>query len=158
MEDDALFASHRFGIIPGARLRFRSGAIDVGGFLKVPILIRAGGEDPRNDPNRPVDVPEYKLNSTVIEVVAGGSFFYGILASKLDIGLRAWAAALTSEFIEASLPGTTGPDKVQLELEPQVRGQFGPVRPAIGYLAPIGGRLGGDQATKGLRIDLGVVF
>jgi hypothetical protein len=158
MEDDALFAPHRFGIIPGARLRFRTAAMDVGAFLKVPILIRAGGEDPRNDPNRAADVPEYKLNSTVIEVVAGGSFFYGVVANKVDLGLRAWAVAMSADYIEATLPGSTASDKFQFVLEPQVRASFGPVRPAIGFIAPIGGRIGGDQAAKGLRIDLGVVF
>ena len=103
-------------------------------------------------------VPEYKLNSTVIEVVAGGSFFYGVLANKLDIGLRAWAAAMSAEFIDSALPGATGADKFQIVLEPQVRGSFGPVRPAIGFIAPLGGRIGGDKSANGLRIDLGVVF
>jgi hypothetical protein len=158
MEEDALFASHRFGIIPGARLRFRGTAIETGAFLKVPILIRAGGEDPRNTPSTDPNAPVYTLNSTVIEVVAGGSFYYGIVANKIDLGLRAWVAAMSAEFIDSKLPGATGPDKIQFVLEPQVRGSFGPVRPALGFIWPIGGRLGGDPAVKGLRIDLGVVF
>jgi hypothetical protein len=158
MEDDALFAPHRFGIIPGARLRFRTSSMDAGAFLKAPILIRAGGEDPRNDPNRLMGTPEYKLNSTVIEVVAGGSFFYGIVPSKIDIGLRAWAVAMSADYIDATLPGATAADKFQIVFEPQVRAAFGPVRPAIGFIAPVGGRIGGDQAAKGLRIDLGAVF
>jgi hypothetical protein len=155
MEDDALFAPHRFGITPGARLRFHSGALDTGAFLKVPILIRAGGEDPRPPA---MGHPDLKPNSTVIEVVAGGQIFYGVLADKIDIGLRAWAAAMSDEYIDATLPGGTAPDKFQFVLEPQVRGCFGPVRAALGFLWPIGGRLGGDKSSDGLRIDLGTVF
>src|SRR5260221_3482503 len=74
MEDDALFASHRFGIIPGARLRYRNSAVDTGAFLKVPILIRTGGEEPPAIP--PPGDPAFKINSTVIEVVAGRQLFF----------------------------------------------------------------------------------
>lgn len=155
MEDDALFASHRFGIIPAARLRYHNGAIDTGAFLKVPILILAGGEDPR-----PPEMghPVLTKNSTVIETVVGGQFFYGIVANKVDLGLRAWAAFMSGEFYDATLPGGTPPDKVQFVLEPQARGAFGPVRAGLGFILPIGGRLGGDHSADGLRIDLGAVF
>jgi hypothetical protein len=158
LEDDALFAPHRFGIIPAGRLRFRTASMDVGAFLKVPILIRAGGEDARNTFPLPAQTPEYKLNSTVIEVVAGGSFYYTVVANKVDLGLRAWATAMSAEYIDAALPGATAPDKFQFVLEPQVRASFGPVRPAVGFIWPIGGRIGGDKTANGLRIDLGVVF
>jgi hypothetical protein len=155
MEDDALFAPHRFGIIPGARLRFHSASIDTGAFLKVPILIRAGGEDPRPTV---AGHPDLKINSAVIETVVGGQFFYAVAANKIDLGLRAWVAFMSNEFIDATLPGGTPPDKLQFVLEPQARGSFGPMRVGLGFIWPIGGRLGGDTSADGLRIDLGAVF
>ena len=94
----------------------------------------------------------------MIEVVAGGQFFYGVVANKVDLGLRAWAAFMSNEFIDASLAGATPPDKVQFVLEPQARGSFGALRVGLGFILPIGGRLGGDESADGLRIDLGAAF
>jgi hypothetical protein len=155
-EEDALFAPHRFGIIPGAALRYRNGAIQTGAFTKIPILIRAGGSDPPK-PVVPTDT-NFTINSPVVEWVVGGDFHLGIMDNKLDFGARAWLTYLANEFIDATLPGGTTPDKLQFVLEPQVRAAFGSFRGGLGFLWPIGGRLGSDTQINGLRLDAGLVF
>jgi hypothetical protein len=156
MEEDALFAPHRFGMVPAASLQYQRGAILASGFAKIPIMIRAGGEDPRAPaPGQPVLA---KINSVVVEGVFGGSFRYALLHGRVDVGARAWLAYIASEFIDTNLDNATKPTKLQVVLEPSVRGAFGRVRAGLGFIWPVGGRLGSEQQIAGLRISAAYVF
>jgi hypothetical protein len=156
-EEDALFAPHRFGIIPKGSISYKEGAIDTGGFVKVPILIKAGGQPV--PPQRPGQAT-FTLNSTVIAGVIGGDFHYGFVENKIDIGTRAWIDIRSAEYYDIIYPGgnVTTPSKVQFVLEPQVRVAIGPVRGVVGFIWPLGGPLGGDQQVNGLRLSGAYVF
>jgi len=150
LEEDALFAAHRLGVVPGAALQYQRHAMIVGGFAKIPVMIRVGGEDPA--PVAPGVPATTTVNSVAVEGVLGGHFRYAVLQGKVDLGARAWIAYVASEFFETQLPGATTPSKLQLVLEPSVRGAFGRIRTGLGFIWPVGGRLGGDQQIDGLRL------
>jgi hypothetical protein len=156
LEEDALFSTHRLGIVPGARLEYQRSAISAGGFAKVPVLIRVGGEDP--PPVAEGQVQPFKINSVVVEGVAGGYFRYAILQGKIDFGLRAWVTYVANEPVDLELPGDTTPSKLQVALEPAVRGAFGRVRAGVGFIWPVGGRVAADQSIDGVRISAAYTF
>jgi hypothetical protein len=156
LEEDALFSSHRLGVVPGARLEYQRAAISAGGFAKLPVLIKVGGEDP---PPVAVDqVQPYKINSLVVEGVVGGYFRYAILDGKLDFGLRSWITYVASDPISIELPGASNPSKLQLALEPQVRAAFGRVRAGLGFILPVGGRVAADNSIDGVRLAAAYTF
>jgi hypothetical protein len=143
-EEDALFAPHRFGIVPRGAIGYRSGAIETGGFVKVPVLIKVGGGAV---PPQVTGQATFALNSTVIAGVVGGDFHYGFADNKIDVGSRAWFTVMSNDYYDVLYTGgsVTQPSKFQFVLEPQVRAHFGAVHAVLGFIWPLGGRLGGDQ-------------
>jgi len=98
-------------------------------------------------------MPDYNVRSAVIQWLVGGEIHFGLLENKLDLGTRAWTALLSNEYIDVLATALVPPTKFQFVLEPQVRAFFGPVRAGIGFIWPIGGRLGSDnQQVNGLRL------
>ena len=143
MEDDALFAPHRMSLVPKVSLRYASGGIATGGYVKMPLMIRVGGGDPSQPPANPSE--DYTINSFVFQGVVGGDFRIDVSKNKVDIGTKAWLTFMTPEYITRNLDGSTPPSKVQFALEPQVRAAFGPLKTAFGVILPIGGRLAGPD-------------
>jgi hypothetical protein len=156
LEEDALFATHRLGIVPNARLEYQRSAISAGGFAKIPVLIRVGGEDPA--PPAPGESPTAKVNSVVVEGVVGGYFRYAILQGKLDLGIRAWLAYVANEPFDITLAGAATPSKLQLAIEPGVRAAFGHVRAGLAFIAPIGGRVAANNSIDGVRVTAAYTF
>ena len=155
LEEDALFAPHRLSLVPRVGLRYAAGGMSTGGFVKLPLMLRMGGNDP---PSPPIaGDSDYAIKSVVFEAIVGGDIHVDISRNKFDIGARAWATWMSSEFVERLLPGSTAPPRLQLNLEPQVRGMFGPLKAVLGFIWPIAGRLGSDsQHVYGIR--LGAVY
>jgi hypothetical protein len=153
LEEDALFAPHRLSLVPRLSLRYAEGGIAAGGFVKLPLMLRIGGQD--------VPVPsseeggsDYALKSVVFEAVVGGDFRVDIQRNKFDIGTRAWITWMSSEFVQRILANTTAPDRLQINVEPQLRAMFGQLKATAGVIIPIAGRLsGGDlQHAVGFRL------
>jgi hypothetical protein len=158
LEEDALFAPHRFGIVPKGEIQYRSGSIDTNGFVKVPVLVKTGGEPV--PPFVTGDNETFAINSTVIMGVVGGGFHYGFLDNKIDVGSRAWFTVMSNDYYDIIYTGgdVTAPSKFQFVLEPQVRAHLGSLHALLGYIWPIGGRLGGDQQASGVRLGAAYVF
>jgi len=156
LEDDALFAPHRLGVIPAVRLEYQRGPIITGGFLKVPLMFRVGGEDP--PPPAAGQSQTLSITGTVVEGVLGGLFRYAILDGKMDLGARAWIAYVANEFIKNDIPNLTQPSKFQFVLEPEVRAAFGKFRAGLGFVWPMGGRVGGDTKMDGFRLLAAYTF
>jgi hypothetical protein len=156
LEEDALFAPHRLGIVPKGSIRYKSGSIDTDGFVKVPVLIKVGG----NDVPPQTGQSTFALNSTVIMGIVGGGFHLGFADNKIDVGSRAWLAVNSNDYYDILYNGggVTQPSKVQFVLEPQVRANIGSVKAVLGFIWPLGGRLGGDQQVNGLRLSGAYVF
>ncbi|MET0593867.1 MAG: hypothetical protein ABW133_14285 [Polyangiaceae bacterium] len=153
MEDDAFFAPHRLSLVPKVSLRYASGGIATGGYVKIPLMVRMGGGDPSQPP--PSDDQNYTINSFVFQTVVGGDFRIDISKNKVDIGTKAWLTFMTPEYVTRNLDGSTPPSKVQFALEPQVRAAFGNLKTAFGVILPIGGRLAGPDLhhTYGFRLS-----
>lgn len=148
-EDNALFATHRFGVVPGVGLAYARGAMQLGAFTKYELTFKAGG----------ADAPAGVKQNTGMTWVTGGSFFYEVLPEMLSVGTRAWLAQIVTEEVEVPLgPGEAAPSKTQFVLEPGVTAKIKMLRPSLGYLWPIGGRLGGDVKMSGLRLAIAAVF
>jgi hypothetical protein len=107
-----------------------------------------------------VDVPDsgsYKLNGFALREVTtlGGTYNFldkPLIYAGLDFALI-WTPIETYEF--ESTQDVTPPSSVQAVLEPKVGARFGKVAPSVGYVAPLGGRLGGgDIGGVRLRVDV----
>lgn len=155
LEEDALFAPHRMGFVPRTGLAYDNDAIHTDVFLKIPILVRTGGQPP-DQPNLNNNFAPPKRHNVVIETVLGGEFFYDIIGNNVDLGLRAW---WTQVWIEPfSVGAGNGFPKTQIAIEPGAHLKVGQIRGGLGFIWPIGGRVGGDFAMKGIRISAGYVF
>jgi len=156
MEEDALYTPHRFGIIPKISLEYRSDSMQTGAFFKLPILLKAGGA---SAPPQTTNVSA-AINSTIISGVLGGDFHLALYQDKIDIGTRAWMALISNDPYDLiySGGGVTPPSKFQFVLEPQARAAFGPLRVVLGFIWPLGSRLGGDQTVNGLRLMVAYLF
>ena len=74
------------------------------------------------------------------------------MSAGLDLAV-VWTPLQTFVFENAN--GNSGrPTTVQAVLEPKVAARFGRLAPSIGYIAPLGGRLGkADDGGVRLRVD-----
>src|SRR5262249_50372207 len=117
---------------------------------------RAGGEDvPPQIPGQTT----FAINSTVIGVV-GGDFHYGLFDNKVDVGARAWTVLMSSEYYDIIYTGggVVEPSRFQFVLEPQVGARIGSLHAVLGFIWPLGGRLGSDQQVNGLRLTGAYAF
>jgi hypothetical protein len=105
----------------------------------------------------PPDSGSYKLNAFALREVTtiGGTYNFldkPLIYAGLDFALI-WTPIETFEF--ESSQDVTAPSSVQAVLEPKVGARFGKVAPSVGYIAPLGGRLGsGDIGGVRLRVDV----
>ena len=152
-EDDALFSPHRFGLVPRIGIEHEKEGVELGAYTKAELLFKAGGEA------LPAELSDtVKQNSLAAVWVTGGEAFYYVWGERIGIGTRAWLAVLAKEAVEVvqKTAQDETPSKVQAALEPTIRGHFGRLRAGIGYIAPLGGQLGGNIA--GLRLGVGAQF
>ena len=150
LEDDALYATHRFGIVPKVAIERVRHRYSVGAYEKLELGVRAGGVDPRPDDHA-------KINALAVTNVVEAHGWFGVLPERLEIGLRAWVTAFVKDEITRDTL-VNEPSKAQFVLEPGVRFRYDWVRLGLGYLAPIGGRLSGDTGISGLRLTAGGAF
>jgi hypothetical protein len=115
--------------------------------------------------NHDVKVPDvespgigtYKSNAFALREVTTLGGTYDILSSPafwagLDLSLI-WSPIQTLDFEPAQ--DVNKPSSVQAVLEPRVGVRFKRFAPSIGYVAPLGGRLG-DAGVGGVRLHLDV--
>lgn len=159
-EENALFASKRFGVAPAVGLTYDRDALHATVGTRLEIMVRAGGEEPYK-----IDAaqPQPELRDPITSWVTGGSVVYDFLGGKVSPGLRTWLAVNTTPVAV----GTRDYSGAQLVIEPEVQGRLPlnaagsfAVRATLGYLLPVGGRLGGadDASVSGLRIKASLLF
>lgn len=141
-EENALFATHRLGIIPRVGLDYERGSILTGAYTKLELGVKIGGEAPPGGGN---------LAGLTTDWVTGAQFFYEI--GQFQLGARAWLAVLLKEAVNDDALS-----KAQFAVEPAARAKFGPARLGLSYIAPIGGRLSGDTSFGGIRLLIGAEF
>ena len=109
-------------------------------------------EDPPNDGT-------YKLNSFALREVTtlGGSYNFlakPVVYAALDLAI-VWTPIQT--FVFDSDVNDATPTTIQAVLEPRVGARFGKISPSVGYIAPLGGRLG-DAGDGGVRLRVDALF
>lgn len=155
-EDNALFASKRWGIGPSVGVTYDFAGADKPAHFalgtKVEIMPRAGGTDA---------AAPFQLASVLTDWVTGASFFYDFLGGKLTPGLRAWLAVASQPVSRE----TINPNGAQFVLEPDVMGKLplgkdAKLAAGIGYVKPIAGPIGGRDGASmsGLRIKAELQF
>ncbi len=98
----------------------------------------------------------YKINAFAMREVTtlGGSYNFlssPLLYAGLDLAVI-WSPI--QSFVFNATPAAATPSTVQAVLEPRIGARFGAISPSVGYIAPLGGRLGGaDDGGVRLRID-----
>lgn len=161
-EDNALFAPKRISLTPGAGLTYDHGSAHVALGTKLELMIKAGGNDPKDAGMKSVTVlsPQVELHSPVTNWVTAASFFYDLFGGKLTPGLRAWLAVNSAPITDATID-YSGPQFV-LEPDLMTRIPLGKValHGGVGGILPIGGHLGGGDGGSigGLRLRLGLAF
>jgi hypothetical protein len=148
--EDELFAPHRAGVVPSIGVEFRPGAAELGASVKVPLLAREGG----HDPSRASGLTEAPL---AVEIIPAASGFYNVRAAHLALGASAYVVYFAVDEVRARRgePGRDEP-KAQPVVEPEARVTLHPLHLALGYIVPVGGRLGGrEQHAGGVRFALG---
>jgi hypothetical protein len=98
----------------------------------------------------------YKINAFAMREVTtlGGSYNFlsnPLIYAGLDLAII-WSPI--QSFVFNATPAAAKPTTVQAVLEPRIGARFGAISPSVGYIAPLGGRLGGaDDGGVRLRVD-----
>lgn len=148
--DQELYAMKRLPITPALLFTYRADRLRIGGELKVGVMPKIGGAI-TNPTTGTMTLPAVALNT-----VLGGSVSYEVF-DHAHLALAAWARYGFIEQVDYDGgAGVSNPSPFQLVAEPKILMQFGHVVPALGFVVPIGGQLGGD--IWGLRLHVDVIF
>jgi hypothetical protein len=150
--EDELFAPHHACAVPSLGLDYHRGAVELGGSVKVPLLARDGGVDPARESG-------LSESALAVEVIPAAYGFYDLPAAHLALGASAYAVYFAVDEIRSSRASARHDPKVQPVVEPEARLTLHPFRLALGYIVPVGGRLGvgtrEHERAGGLRLALG---
>jgi hypothetical protein len=156
--DSELFQPKRLPIVLGGGIHHDREDWELHGDLKLvllPALSTKVFDETEDVPNPGT----YKLNAFALREVTtvGGSYNFlsnPLIYAGLDLAVI-WTPIQTFVFNPDS--GAAKPSTVQAVLEPRVGARFGLVSPSIGYIAPLGGRLGAAD-DGGVRLNVSAFF
>jgi hypothetical protein len=132
-EDNALFAPHRFGIVPRFGLLYRSHGFSVEPYVKVENLVAA----------------QTTLSQSYVgDLVAGLRVGYWV-QKQFELALRGW--------VNVGFAGADADKTTAAGLEPLIVLRFGPVRPFAGVVIPLAGPPK-DASFVGVRLGLEASF
>jgi hypothetical protein len=148
--DQELYALKRLPITPALLFTYRADRLRLNGELKVGVMPKIGGTI-TSPTSGSMTLPSVALNTML-----GASASYEVF-EHAHVALAAWARYGFIEQVDYDAgSGVSTPSPFQFALEPKVLMQFGHVVPALGFVLPIGGQLGGN--IWGLRLHIDVVF
>lgn len=160
LEETALFAYGRFGLVPSVGATYDRGSLHLAGQTKLEMMFRTGGEDPSEAVHSSHALVE--LHDPAINWVTRASASYDFLDGKVSPGLRLWLAVAG----EPASKGTRDFSGAQFALEPGVTGKFPvtdtiAIRGGLSFILPVSGPVGGhyfSSSINGLRLQAGVLF
>jgi hypothetical protein len=157
-KDSELFQPKRLPIVLGGGIHHDREDWELHGDLKL-VLLPALSTKVFDETEDPPNAGTYKLNAFALREVTtiGGSYNFlssPLIYAGLDLAVI-WTPIQTFVFDAES--GAAKPSTVQAVLEPRVGARFGVVSPSIGYIAPLGGRLGGAD-DGGVRLNVSASF
>jgi len=156
--DSELFQPKRLPIVLGGGIHHDRQDWELHADLKL-VLLPALSTKVFDETEDPPNAGTYKLNAFALREVTtlGGSYNFldsPLLYAGLDLAL-VWTPIQT--FVFNATPDAAKPTTIQAVLEPRVGARFGAVSPSIGYIAPLGGRLGGAD-DGGVRLNVSAFF
>jgi hypothetical protein len=164
-EENALFASKRFGLTPSVAATYDKDALHLAARMKLDGIFRTGGNDPNPMIAEQANIVLHDPNTTFM-LQAQGS--YDFLDGRVSPGLRMWLSVFQEPVSSETATGSRDFSGAQFVLEPTVTGKFPitasgglAIRGAISYVLPIAGPLGdGDNGATigGLRLKVGLLF
>lgn len=155
-KDSELFQPERMPIVLGVGFRHERRDWELHADAKF-VLLPALDKTVANPQSEPPGTGTYVINSFAMREVTvfGASYNFldkPTLYGGLDLAL-VWTPIETFDFEPADK--TNKPSKLQAVLEPKIGVRFPIMTPSIGYVAPLGGRLG-DGDIGGVRLLLDV--
>lgn len=157
--DSELFQPKHLPIVVGAGIHHDRHDFELHGDLKFVLLpaLSTTVETPNSSDTANPGV--YKINAFALREVTtlGGSYNFlssPLVYAGLDLAI-VWTPIQT--FVFNATPASATPTTVQAVLEPRVGARFGAISPSIGYIAPLGGRLGG-ASDGGVRLRVDAFF
>jgi len=155
--DGELFVAQHLPIVPFVGVVYEGENLDLDAYTK--LMLAPNLSTKISQPNEPTGLGTYEAQGMALRSVTGGGAAYWFLDSpRLSAGLDAWFAINAIEPVTfESASGATGPSAFQFVIEPRIAAMFGPVRPSVGYIKPIGGRLS-DAGAQGIRLRLDIGF
>jgi hypothetical protein len=154
--DSELFQPKRLPIVLGGGIRHERSAWEVHANAKFVLLPALSSDVSAPQLDLQPGTGEYKVNGFAMREVTTIGGTYNFLDSPvfwggLDLAVI-WTPIETFDF-EAVNPAE--PSSVQAVLEPRVGVRFSRFEPSVGYIAPLGGRLGSAD-VGGIRLHLDV--
>jgi hypothetical protein len=154
--DSELFQPKRLPIILGGGVRHERKDWELHADLKFVFLPALGTKvySPNNDMRGTYERSGFALREVT---TLGGSYNFlnkPLLYGGLDFSLI-WTPIHTFDFDAGG--NVTRPSAFQAVLEPKVGARFGAVSPSVGYILPLGGRLG-DAGNGGIRLHVSAAF
>ncbi len=154
--DSELFQPKHLPIVVGAGIHHDRHDWELHGDLKFVLLPALSTEVQTPASSDPANPGEYEINAFALSEVTtlGGSYNFlsnPLVYAGLDLAI-VWSPIQT--FVFNAAPATETPSTVQAVVEPRVGARFGAISPSVGYIAPLGGRLGeADDGGVRLRVD-----
>jgi hypothetical protein len=154
--DGELFMPKRLPIVPFVGITYEGERLDLRAYTKLVLGVNLGQEITTQKPDWR---GTYEISGMALRSVTGGGAAYWFLEKpRLSAGLDAWAVINAIEPLEfTSSEGAAGPSAFQFVVEPRLAAMFGPVRPSVGYVLPLGGRLS-DSGAQGIRLRVDIGF
>lgn len=157
--DSELFQPKRLPIVLGGGIRHEREDWELHADVKL-VLLPALSTTVAN-PNSPApNEGTYKISKFAFREVTtlGGSYNFlssPLVYAGLDLAF-VWTPSQTFVF-DAVGDSDARPTTLQAVLEPRVGARFGAISPSVGYIAPLGGRLG-DAEIGGIRLRVDALF
>lgn len=159
--DSELFQPKHLPIVLGAGIHHEPTDWEAHADAKFVLLPALSTKVDTPDSKDPAYPGKYKINGFAMREVTTLGASYNFLDEPmhmyagLDLAVI-WTPLQT--FVFDSANGNSGrPTTVQAVLEPRIGARFGRVAPSLGYIAPLGGRLG-DAGDGGVRLRVDAFF
>jgi hypothetical protein len=157
--DSELFVPKHLPIVIGAGIRHEHQDWELHGDLKFVALPALGTKVSDPASTDAANPGTYKINAFALREVTtlGGTYNFvdkPLIFAGLDLAI-VWSAL--QPFVFEAAGANARPTTLQAVLEPRVGARFGKVAPSVGYIAPLGGRLG-DAGDGGIRLRVDAFF
>jgi hypothetical protein len=155
--DSELWAPKRLPLVLGIGVQHGKRALEFHAYTKIVVGINLGTEIRNPLEFGPPQLGQLKLNSASLRDVTLVGLRYNLLSKPVFwAGADVWLVYSPLEPIKFD-SSATPPSDFQFVGEPRIGAAFGKVKPSVGFIYPLGGRLA-DAGIAGVRAHLDFAF